>query len=126
MIYSLNGRLTSKGDNFAIVETCGIGFKVFLPRLSLAKLSFGAEPIALFCYLHLREDGAELYGFLNEGDRSFFELLNSVNGVGPKTALAIMSVEKVESLTAAILENRPDLLTRTAGVGKKIAERVVL
>ena len=111
--------MVKKGDNFAIIETGGVGFKVFLPQPSLVRLLPSDKNTTLFCHLYLREERVELYGFLNEGDRSFFELLNSVNGVGPKTALAIMSVEKVESLTAAILENRPDLLTRTAGVGKK-------
>ena len=80
----------------------------------------------LFIHFYLREDRAELFGFLNEQSLRLFELLNSVSGVGPRTALAVLDAETPENLMAAIFERRTDLLTKTPGIGKKTAERIVL
>lgn len=127
MIYSISGVLAKKGGNFAVIETGGIGFHVFMAPNSLAKLPSAGSEVKIFCRLYLRaEENFELYGFLEEKERIFFELLNSVSGVGPKTALSVLSLDKVENLTAAIVENRPDLLTRASGIARKTAERVVL
>lgn len=68
----------------------------------------------------------ELYGFLTEQEQKFFELLNSVSGIGPKTALGVLESDSVENIMAAILEKRPELLTKTSGIGKKTAERIIL
>jgi Holliday junction DNA helicase RuvA len=74
----------------------------------------------------VKEDALDLYGFVSQEELDFFELLISVSGVGPKSALAILDVGPLGELAAAIKEGRPDLLTRAAGVGRKIAERVIL
>lgn len=110
-----------------MLENQGFGFKIFLSALSLAKLSANGAETKLFCCLRVREEiGPELYGFLKEEELNFFNLLNSIAGVGPKTALGILSLDRLENLMAAIIENRPDLLTRASGIGRKTAERVIL
>lgn len=127
MIHFLTGKITAKGENFAIVENNGLGFKVFLTSEILNKLPETGSAVKFFCYLYIREEtGPELYGFLKEEELNFFGLLNSIAGIGPKTALNILAVDRLENLMAAIIENRPDLLTRASGIGRKTAERVIL
>lgn len=128
MIYSLNGNLGFKGGNFAVVEVGGgaVGLKVFLTKRTLENLPKTGSPVKFFCFLNVKEDALELYGFLSEEEKNFFELLITVNGVGPKSAMAILEVDDFKNLAAAIGENRPDLFTRASGVGRKTAERIIL
>lgn len=127
MIYFLTGQLAGKRENFALVENNGIGFKVFLTSEAIDKLPAIGSTVKFFCYLYIREEtGPELYGFFKEEELNFFGLLNSITGIGPKTALNILSVDRLENLMAAIIENRPDLLTRASGIGRKTAERIIL
>ena len=127
MIHYLTGKVVGRGENFAIVENNGIGFKVFLTGEMLNNLPAAGSEVKIFCFLYIREEtGLELYGFLKEEELNFFALLNSIAGIGPKTALNILSVDRLENLMAAIIENRPDLLTRASGIGQKTAERVIL
>ncbi|MDP3999474.1 MAG: Holliday junction branch migration protein RuvA [bacterium] len=126
MIYSLKGKLIAKRENFFVVEVGGVAFKVFSSANVLKSLQqIGAE-VNVFTYLHVREDALELFGFLNPDELRMFELLNSISGIGPKSALGILSVDKMENLKAAIVEGRPELLTKASGVGQKTAERVIL
>ena len=126
MIYSLKGQLKEKRDNFFIVEIAGIEFQIKSSFNVVKSLPEVGREIKAFTYLHVREDALELYGFLNQEELQFFEMLIGISGIGPKSALGIMGVEKVEKLKAAISEGRAELLTRASGVGKKTAERVVL
>lgn len=127
MIHYLTGKIISRGENFVILENGGIGFKVFLTGEAVSGLPVTASSIKIFCHLYIREETVlELYGFLKEEELNFFGLLISISGVGPKTALNILSVDRLENLMAAIIENRPDLLTRASGIGQKTAERVIL
>ncbi|OGM98698.1 MAG: Holliday junction DNA helicase RuvA [Candidatus Yanofskybacteria bacterium RIFCSPHIGHO2_01_FULL_41_26] len=127
MIHFLTGKIITKGENFAVVENSGIGFKIFLTSDAIRKLPDNDSPVKLFCYLYIREEtGLELYGFLKEEELNFFGLLNSISGIGPKTALNILAIDRLENIMAAIIENRPDLLTRASGIGQKTAERVIL
>ena len=126
MIYFLQGKLVAKKDNFLVLDVGGVAFQVKSSFNILKSLPQIGESVKVFTYLHVRENLLELYGFLNEEELGFFELLLSVSGVGPKTALGILSVEKLEKLKAAISEGRSELLTKASGIGKKTAERVVL
>jgi Holliday junction DNA helicase RuvA len=127
MIHFLTGKIITKGENFAVVENSGFGFKIFLTGDAIRKLPDNDSPVKLFCYLYIREEtGLELYGFLKEEELNFFGLLNSISGIGPKTALNILAIDRLENIMAAIIENRPDLLTRASGIGQKTAERVIL
>ena len=126
MLYSLTGKLAKAGDNFLVLEVGGFGLKIFTHRRTLTSLPPIGSSLKIFSYLYLREEGLELYGFLNPGELEFFELLISVSGVGPKSALSVMEVAELKNLLAAIKEGRPDLLTRAAGIGRKTGERIML
>ncbi|MDO8574323.1 MAG: Holliday junction branch migration protein RuvA [bacterium] len=126
MIYSLRGNLILKGLDFFIIEVSGIGFRVFSSQNDASKLPPIGEEISVFCRAYVKEDEIDLYGFLDLRELQVFELLNSVNGVGPKSALAVINVAKLDELLSAIKENRPDVLSRASGIGKKTAERITL
>lgn len=126
MIYSVSGMLQSRGDNFVVVAVGGLGLKIFTHRKALQSLPTAQSHLSFFCHLHVREDALDLFGFENPEELHFFELLISVSGVGPKSALSVLDVSSLRELTAAIQENRPDLLTQAAGIGRKTAERIIL
>lgn len=127
MIHYLTGKVAGRGENFAVIENNGIGFKIFLTADMLNNLPAAGSEVKIFCYLYIREEASlELYGFLKEEELNFFGLLISISGIGPKTALNILAVDRLENIMAAIIENRPDLLTRASGIGQKTAERVIL
>ena len=126
MIYSLAGRLSLKRDKFVVVESGGVGLKVAVSSAALNSLPAVGSPVNFFCHLRVKEDALELYGFLSEEELDFFELLNGVSGVGPKSALAVLALDKVENLEAAIAEGKSELLTRVSGIGRKTAERIIL
>lgn len=125
MISYLKGIIKLKEDDFAIVVANDIGYKVFALDRDLAKLKTGA-PAEFFTYHYVREDDARLYGFINREDQKMFELLFSVTGIGPKSAMGILNAASVDSLRSAIAKNDTSLLTKVSGVGKKTAERVIL
>lgn len=126
MIHSISGKLSVKSGHFAVVDAAGLGLKIFANQRTLNALPAIGLAVKFFVHLHMREDGLELYGFLTEEELNFFELLISISGVGPKSALSIMEVAELKNLAAAIKEGRPDLLTRASGVGRKTAERIIL
>lgn len=115
------------GLDSVVVEVGNIGYKLFLSKRTATRvLPSHSTEATFFCFLRVREDGLDLFGFLSEPELKFFELLNSVSGVGPKLALAIMDVADLDELTSAIKEGRADLLSKTSGVGEKTAQRIVL
>lgn len=126
MIYSLDGLLKEKKENFFVVEIGGLGFQVKSSFNVVKSLPEVGQNVKIFTYLHVREDALELYGFLNKAELDFFGMLIGISGIGPKSALGIMGIEKIEKIKAAISEGRSELLTKASGIGKKTAERVVL
>ena len=126
MIYSLSGTLLATQKNSAIVGVHGVGLKVATTERTLRSVPKIGEAVSFFTHLHVREDALDLFGFLTEPELKFFELLISVSGVGPKSALSVMDIEEFSKLAAAIQEGRPDLLTRASGIGRKTAERIIL
>lgn len=127
MIYSLIGKLVGWKENFAILETAGIGFKVFVSPRTMQSLPASGSTVKFFCSLYNRENSPfELFGFLSERELYLFDKLNGVSGIGPKTALAILAVAPIDQLTAAINGSQIDLLTRASGIGRKTAERVIV
>jgi Holliday junction DNA helicase RuvA len=126
MIYSIAGKLQKKENTFAVIECNGIGYKIAMAGSDLKTLPPLGGTVLCFCSLRVKEESLDLYGFLNEAALRFFELLTTVNGVGPRTALAILDIDSLERIMAAILEKRVDLLLRASGIGKKTAERVIL
>jgi holliday junction DNA helicase RuvA len=126
MLYSVSGNLALKADHFAVVEAAGLGIKLFASRQTLKSLPATGAPVKFFTHLYVREDMLDLYGFSTAEELDFFEMLISVSGIGPKSALSILDVATLPELSAAIKEGRPDLLTRASGVGRKTAERVIV
>ncbi len=126
MIQTLSGVLASKRDQSVVIEVGGVGFKVMVAKNVMSKLPAIGEVVKLFTYLHVREDILALFGFLNENELALFEQLNTISGIGPKSALGIMGIASVDQIAAAINEGKTELLTRVSGIGKKTAERVVL
>lgn len=126
MLYSISGIVAVKTKDFAVLDAAGLGLKISTNESTIKKLPAAGSQAKLFCHLHVREDALELFGFLTEAELRFFELLIGVSGVGPKSAIAIMNVAEIDKLSAAIKENRPDLMTRASGIGRKTAERIIL
>ncbi len=127
MIHSLKGSVVDVGLDYVVLMVGNIGYKLFLSKRTATRvLPPPNSEMTFFSFLRVREDGLDLFGFLSEPELKFFELLNSVSGVGPKLALAIMDVADLDELTAAIKEGRADLLSKTSGVGEKTAQRIVL
>lgn len=125
MIYLLEGTTALLREQFAVVTTGGVGFKVFLSPRARAHVREGAE-VKLFCHFYLREDAASLYGFLSEEELQMFEMLLGVSGIGPKSALGALGVAPLGNLRAAIKEGKAELLTKVSGIGRKSAERIIL
>ncbi|MFH0912564.1 MAG: Holliday junction branch migration protein RuvA [Patescibacteria group bacterium] len=125
MITSVSGNIIHKGIDYLVVETGGLGYKVFVVSDVITKTILD-QPIKLFTQLVVREDSQALYGFLTLAELELFNLLISVSGVGPRIALAVLSAGKVEELQSAIGRNDSALFTAVSGIGKKTAERIIL
>ncbi len=126
MITSLHGKLEAVGSDGAIINVGGVGFQVYMPTSTLSTLGKIGEEVNLHTYLHLREDNATLYGFASADELGLFQTLISVSGLGPKLAVAMFSAMSVEKLTMAIATSSADLLTVIPGIGKKMANRLIL
>ena len=126
MIYNVRGKLTYTDAQFVVVECGGIGFKCYT-SLNTAKTvgKIGSE-VNLFTYLSVREDAMDLYGYSTQAELDSFKLLINVSGVGPKAAIAVLSELTPDKLAIAIASGDSKTITRANGVGKKIAERIVL
>lgn len=109
-----------------VVEVAGLGLKIGANRRTLDRLGTIGDETKIFTYFYVREIAMELYGFHSAEELHFFELLISVSGVGPKSALSILDIAELKNLAAAIKEDRPDLLIRASGIGRKTAERIIL
>ncbi len=125
MIGRIEGIVAAKRAGFLILSAAGVGYKVAATRGALASFAV-AEAAALWTHLVVREDALDLYGFKTEDELRFFELLLTVSGVGPKSALAIIDLAPVETLSSAIAEGNAQYLTKVSGVGRKTAEKIVL
>ena len=126
MITSLHGKLEAVGSDGAIINVGGVGFQVYMPTSTLSTLGKIGEAVNLHTYLHLREDNATLYAFASADELGLFQTLISVSGLGPKLAVAMFSAMSVEKLTMAIATSSADLLTVIPGIGKKMANRLIL
>jgi Holliday junction DNA helicase RuvA len=126
MIASIHGSLEVLEIDWAIINVGGIGFQVYLPTTTLSTLGNVGEEVRLHTHLHLREDSVTLYGFISTADLGLFQILIGVTGLGPKLALAMLSTMDAEKLSLAIATSSTDLLTEIPGIGKKMANRLIL
>ncbi len=125
MFQYIEGKCAAVGQNIAVIDVNGVGFAVSTSMTTLGNLKAG-ERVKLYTYLSVREDALELFGFSSEEELRVFKLLISISGVGPKVALAILSVTTPSSLALAIATEDLKTLTNAPGVGKKLAGRIVL
>jgi holliday junction DNA helicase RuvA len=124
MIDLLSGHVLGMNKDSLLIGVGGVGFRVYASRAALESATIG-QPVTLHTNLQVREDSLTLYGFATEEERSMFELLLSVSGVGPKSAIGVLSTLSVENIRAAVIRNEPLVLTRAQGIGKKTAEKIV-
>lgn len=126
MIGSVHGTVTAKGGRAVVLETSdGVGYEVLAAPAVVNAATLGT-PLTLFTHHHVREDAEELYGFVRREEVEFFRTLLSVNGVGPKLALAILGTAELAEVQRAIVERDTALLTSVSGVGRKLAERIIV
>src|SRR5207247_5325128 len=126
MIESIHGILEACRADQAIIRVGGFSIRVFAPSSTLQRLNETGMEITLHTHFHVREDGMSLYGFLAEEERNAFEQLISISGVGPKVALALLSVMDARALFKAIADEDQQRLALAPGVGKRLAARLVL
>lgn len=124
MIGYIEGTVRALRTGFCVLSVGGVGYKVAATKETLAHLKIGQQG-ALWTYLAVREDALDLYGFTEESDLTFFELLLTVSGVGPKSALAILNVASAETLRSAISGGKDSYLTNVSGIGKKTAQKIL-
>lgn len=125
MISYVSGTIKITTERSVVLECSGIGYEIFCLPIILEKVKSGDE-LSLFTYMHVREDIMELYGFKDMEQRNFFQDLISVSGVGPKSAVTIMSLAPLQDLKKAIIHEDVSLLTKVSGIGTKTAERLIL
>ncbi len=125
MIGYLEGSIRAVRTGHCIVLTNGVGYKVFATKETLARLK-SDEDAAFWIHTAVREEILDLYGFAGEEEMRFFELLLTVSGIGPKSALAILDIASVETLENAIRSGKSEYLTSVSGIGKKTAEKILL
>jgi Holliday junction DNA helicase RuvA len=126
MIASLRGILQLKSSSHITVEVNGIGYRIFIPLSTFYELCEEGSPVSLHIYTVVREEAIHLYGFHTSGEKQLFELLLSVNGIGPKLAVNLLSgISSTDFIRAVFSEDR-QTLTKIPGVGKKMAERMIL
>lgn len=125
MFYSLTGEVIHTSINSISISCGGVGFLCLTSQNTLSELS-GVDHVTVFTYLHVREDVLDLYGFSSEEELQWFKMLISVNGVGPKAALSILSQFTISNLFLAISAGDAKAITRAQGIGAKIAQRIIL
>lgn len=125
MIATLNGVVSEKLADLVIVEANGVGYGLFLPAEDFGQLKVG-DPTKVYIYEYIREQAHDLFGFLSRDTQSLFEQLLEVNGVGPKMALNMLSVGSAQDVRQAIASGDTKFIQQASGVGKRVAERVVV
>lgn len=126
MIAHLRGTLLEKKPNLALVDVGGVGYALTIPVSTFSQLGNPGEQISLYTFTHVREDTLALFGFFTRGEKELFERLITVNGIGPKLAVTILSGVPAEELIGAIRSGDSKRLMRIPGVGRKGSERIVL
>ena len=126
MIAFLIGRLDSIDENYAYIDCNGVGYRVMMPSFDMVRLGNVGENVRVYTHFHVKENEMSLYGFESKKGRGLFEMLISVNGIGPKNAIAILSELTVDEAYTALATGDSKAISSAKGVGKKIAERAIL
>ena len=125
MFYYVNGVVAETGPNLAVIDCGGVGYACATTNYTLSQLKKG-ERAKLYTYMNVREDAVDLFGFSSQSELHSFKLLLGVSGVGPKAALAILSTNTPANLAMAVVMGDEKALTAAPGIGKKIAQRIIL
>ena len=126
MIAYLEGKIIARSEKFVILNVNGVGYKVFLSQKTLAKIAQEGENLKVFCFLNVRENLLDLYGFLSFPELEFFEALNDIPGIGPKAALEVASIAPMEKIKEAIERDDEKVFKEISIIGKKKAQIVIL
>ncbi len=125
MIGRLEGKISYKDERFIILNVAGVGYKVFITLDILQKTKEG-DAASFWTYLAVRENALDLYGFVDRESLDFFEMLLDVPGIGPKSAMTVLSTAGIETLKSAISSSDHNYLTKLSGIGRRTAEKIVL
>ena len=126
MFAYIKGRLSYKHNDYLIVESNGIGYRVFTSLATVESIGSVDDEVKLYTHLYVREDNISLYGFGTEEELGMFELLIGVSGVGPKVAISALSAMSPSRFSLAVITEDIKALTKAQGIGKKIAQRIIL
>lgn len=126
MFAYIKGRLSYKHNDYLIVESNGIGYRVFTSLATVESIGSVDDEVKLYTHLYVREDNISLYGFGTEEELGMFELLIGVSGVGPKVAISALSAMSPSRFSLAVITDDIKALTKAQGIGKKIAQRIIL
>jgi Holliday junction DNA helicase RuvA len=126
MISYIKGELTEVFDEIIVVENNGIGYNIRVPASLLSRIPRVGTDVKVYTYLYVREDAMNLYGFLTRDDLDVFKLLITVNGIGPKGALGILSTITPDELRFAVLSDDVKLISRAPGIGSKTAQKLII
>lgn len=126
MIIQLEGIIKFKTDKFVVLDVSGVGYRVFVSFETLREISGKKDKILLWTHMAVRENSMDLYGFLNYGELGFFESLIQVSGIGPKSAISVLSVASLDTLKRAISTGETSYLTNVSGIGQKLAEKIIV
>lgn len=125
MIASIQGKVIQKGNEFLVINVSGLGFQVFSTHEIVDKAQIG-ENYSLYTQLIVREDSLTLFGFADELEKQYFNLLLGVSGVGPRLAIAILSTLPIEAINRSVSSEQSEIFSRVPGVGKKTAQKIII
>ena len=126
MITSIKGELTELSENSIVVECYGVGYEIMVPASIISELPSIGENLKVYTFQYVREDILDLYGFLTKDDLKIFKLLITVNGIGPKGALSILSVIRPDELRLAVLSDDVKAIQKAPGIGGKTAQKLII
>lgn len=126
MVSYIKGTLEYIGEDYIIIDNNNVGYELMIPLSTISNLPPIGEELKIFTYLYVRDDAILLYGFISNDDLYIFKLLLTVNGIGPKSALSILSTLTPDSLRYAILTGDDKAISKSPGVGKKTAQRLII
>ncbi len=126
MIGHLHGEPVLTGDRWVVIDVGGVGYQVYVTQPALQVLAHTKQPVKLFTHMAVREDAITLFGFMHQSELEMFRILIGVSGIGPQTALNLLSQIGIEEFVMAILNEDEKALTRISGIGAKSAKRLIL
>lgn len=126
MITYVKGELTEIYDNYIVVEAYGIGYEIMVPASIVSQLPLVGNSVKIYTYQYVREEALDLYGFLTKEDLRVFKLLITVNGIGPKGALSILSIIRPDELRLAVVSGDVKAIQKAPGIGNKTAQKLII